>query len=77
MSWIGLSELGFSSEVWDKQQELISEPTPHQYLQAYLHNKTRKHIRKTNPQHSQTCKTKLYKPCLTLFQYVKIWQGTF
>jgi hypothetical protein len=64
MSWIGLSEFGFSSEELDKQQELITEPTTHQYLQPYLHNKTRKRTGKTNPQHNQTCKTKLYKPML-------------
>jgi hypothetical protein len=50
MSWIGCWNSVFSSGQLAKQKELISQPTTHQYLRLYLHNKTRKRIPKTNPQ---------------------------
>jgi hypothetical protein len=42
----------FSSEELDKQQELIPEPTTHQYLQPYLHNKPNHNITRPAKQNS-------------------------
>jgi len=62
MSWIGYRNSGFSSEQLDKQHELIPEPTTYQYLQPYLHNKTRKRIRKTNPRLTRPAKQNSTNP---------------
>jgi hypothetical protein len=62
-----------TSEELDKQYVQTPEPTTHEHLQSYLHNRKKNEFAQPIHNISKTCKTKTPQTlCFILIYYVKI-----